>query len=203
MRVVYEWTQSEWDEAIRLAAAKKRRGSGVSPLALGAVVVPLIGGGITGLLSLRQHHASVVSQWVVLAILGLLVLLIALWIAGRMWRMRVLRSRAQPMPMGECEAVLQEGGWRFCAIASQTETVAVVETIVAAEATENETPTAATPPTLTPWNSMTSTREGRRVMVFLHTEGFAGMPMRCLSEDQVGHLQRMMARKLRPVPVRR
>lgn len=186
MRVVYEWTQSEWDEAVRLATAKKRRGSGVSAITYGVILVPLLGGAITGLINLHQHHMVIVGATILPMLLGLIVLCLALWIAGAKWRMRRMRA-ADPMPTGECEAVLQEGGWRFCSLTA-TEEVAVAET-------------AAT--SLMPWSSMTGTREGGRVMVFLHEAGFAGVPMRCLSEDQVGHVQRMMARKLRPQSIRR
>lgn len=202
MRVVYEWTQSEWDEAVRLAAAKKRRGSGVSAITYGVILVPLIGGAITGLINLRQHHMVIMGATILPLLLGLLALCVVLWIMGMKWRMQRLRAAAAPMPNGECEAVLQEGGWRFCAVA--TERAAVLETVAATEFSTGEvSAAAATPAPLKPWSSMTGTREGRRVVVFLHGEGFAGLPMRCLTDDQVGHVQRMMARKLRPSPQRR
>ncbi len=84
----------------------------------------------------------------------------------------------------------------------------MLETVLAKETPEDAAVVAAptagtTTAVLSPWSSMTSTREGRRVVVFLHDAGFVGLPMRCLSDDQVGHVQRMMARKLRPATLRR
>jgi hypothetical protein len=204
MRVVYEWTQPEWDEAVRLAAARKRRGSGVSSITYGVILVPVLGGAITGLLNLRHNRALSVAGTILPMLLGLAALCIVLWMVGLTLRLRRLRAAAGPMPTGECEAVLQEGGWRFCTLTSSMEKVAVMETVAAVAVAEHEAPLSAAPTTvLTPWHSMTGTREGRRVVVFLHEEGFAGVPTRCLSEDQVGHLQRMMDRKLRPQPTRR
>ncbi|MEK6398111.1 MAG: hypothetical protein V4734_08505 [Terriglobus sp.] len=203
MRVVYEWTQSEWDEAVRLAAAKRRRRGSVSSITIGVILVPLIGGAITGLITLRHNTTLGVAGTILPLLLGLVALCIVLWFVMATWRMKRLRAAA-PMPAGECEAVLQEGGWRFRPLTSGVEEMGVVETVTAATASEDETSLSATAAaTLTPWSSMTGTREGRRVVVFLHEEGFAGVPTRCLSEDQVGHLQRMMARKLRPAATRR
>lgn len=211
MRVVYEWTQAEWDEAVQLAAARRRRRGSVSSITYGVILVPLIGGSIAGLINLRHNEKLSVAGTILPLLLALLALCILLWIAGMTWRTRRLRA-SEPMPAGECEAVLQEGGWRFCALAAATpevttKEVVVLEEVAAAEANavegEAETVLATTnASTLTPWSSMTGTREGRRVVVFLHEAGFAAVPMRCLTEDQVGHVQRMMARKLRPQPTR-
>ncbi len=201
MRVIYEWTQVEWDEAVRLATERRRRRGSVSSITYAVILVPLIGGSIAGLINLRHNETLGVAGTILPMLLGLVALCIVLWIMAMKWRMQRLRASAEPMPTGECEAVLQEGGWRFCALAAATEEVAVVDTVAAAP---NETTAVATATaTLMPWSSMSGTREGRRVVVFLHEAGFASVPLRCLSEDQVGHVQRMMARKLRPQPTRR
>ena len=203
MRVVYEWTQSEWNEAVRLAAERRRRGGSVSAITMGVILVPLIGGGITGLINLQHKETPGTTGTILLIALGLIALCLVLWMLGRTLRMRHLLAAAGPMPVGECEAVLQEGGWRFCALATATEETTPLQTVAATETPEGETVITTATATLTPWSSMTGARDGRRVVVFLHEEGFAGVPLRCLTDDQVGHVQRMMARKLRPVPPRR
>lgn len=204
MRVVYEWTQSEWDEAVRLATERRRRRGSVSSITYAVILVPLIGGSIAGLINIRHNETLGIAGTILPMLLGLVALCIVLWTVAMKWRMQRLRAAAEPMPTGECEALLQEGGWRFCVLAAAEEEVVALEAVETTETSGGEpTVTATGPAALMPWSSITGTREGRHVVVFLHEAGFAGVPMRCLSEDQVGHVQRMMARKLRPQPIRR
>ncbi|MEG9431158.1 hypothetical protein [Terriglobus sp. ADX1] len=185
MRIVYHWTQREWDEAVRLATERQRRSGGIPGTTFAVILIPLVGASLSGLLSLRREGALVGTGIVIPLLLGLVGLCVILWIAGMAWKRQRRKATAAPIPTGECEAILQESGW--CFRVPQHE-----------DATSGINLNAQAEPSLSPWTSLTETRRGNRVVVFLYEGGFSALPIRCLTDDQAGHMQRLITRKLRP-----
>ncbi|WP_047491812.1 hypothetical protein [Terriglobus sp. TAA 43] len=189
MRVVYQWTQAEWDEAMRLATERQRHRGGIAGTTYAVILVPLVGASLSGLLSMRHQGALTGAGVELPLLLGMGGLCVILWIVGMVLKRRRRKAAAAPVPTGKCEAILQESGW--CVRAADQED--------AADNTHSRIHLKAqTEYSLLPWTSVTGTRRGNRVVVFLHEEGFSGLPIRCLTEDQAGHMQRLIARKLRP-----
>ncbi len=99
---------------------------------------------------------------------------------GLVWLTRTgLRKRdakhLPPVPEGEQEAVFQESGWSVAASVSGV------------------------PTPMQPWTELHSSRSGPHTMVAVGASNtFAAVPLRALSPGEAGHLQRMLARKLRP-----
>jgi|GEM_PF-3271170 len=189
MRVVYQWTQKEWDEAMRLATERRRRRDGIPGTTYAVILVPLVGAFVSGLLNLRHEGALSSAGMVIQLLLGLAVLCSILWIAGVVWKRQRRKAAAAPMPMGKCEAILQENGWCFRVAEHENATD---------DATSDIHLNARAESSLSPWTNLTGTRRGNRVVVFLHEDGFSALPIRCLTDDQAGHMQRLVTRKLRP-----
>ncbi|MEZ2347775.1 hypothetical protein [Terriglobus sp. RCC_193] len=193
MRVVYQWTQAEWNEAMRLATERQRGRGGIPGTTYAVILVPLVGAALSGLLNLRHKGAWTGAGIVVQLLLGLAALCAILWIVGMIWKRQRRRATATPLPTGECEALLQESGWCFRAPSHEdavTEAASGIHLNAQAEYS------------LSPWTSLTGTRRGNRAIVFLHEGGFSALPIRCLTEDQAGHMQRLITRKLRPQTTR-
>lgn len=189
MRVVYQWTQKEWDEAMRLATERQRRRGGIPGTTFAVILVPLVGASLSGLVSLRREGALNGTGIEIPLLLGLAGLCGILWIAAIIWKRQRRKAAAAPIPTGECEAILQENGWCF--------------RVPECEADTDDTPSgihlnAQAEPSLSPWTNLTGTRRGNRVVVFLHEGGFSALPIRCLTDDQAGRMQRLITRKLRP-----
>lgn len=185
MRVVYQWTQKEWDEAMRLATERQRRRGGIPGTTYAVILVPLVGASISGLLNLRHEGALSSAGTVIQLLLALAVFCAILWVVGMVWKRQRRKAAAAPMPTGECEAILQENGWCFRSADQENAT----------NDTQKES-------SLSPWTSLTGTKRGNRVVVFLHDGGFSALPIRCLTDDQAGHMQRLITRKLRPQAAR-
>lgn len=181
MRAVYQWTQKEWDEAMRLATERRRRRGGIPGTTYAVILVPLVGASVSGLLNLRHEGALSSAGAVIQLLLVLAGLCFILWVAGAVWKRQRRKAAAVPMPTGECEAILQESGWCFRSADR-----------------EDATKDTQTESLLSPWTNLTGTRRGNRVVVFLHDGGFSALPIRCLTDDQAGHMQRLITRKLRP-----
>lgn len=188
MRVVYQWTQAEWDEAMRLATERQRRRSGIPGTTFAVILVPLVGASLSGLVSLQREGALTGAGIELPLLLGLAALCAILWIGGVAWKRQRRRATATPVPVGECEAILQESGWCFRTADCEEATDSMAAGIHLNAQAEYS---------LSPWTGLTGTRRGNRVVVFLHEGGFSALPIRCLTEDQAGHLQRLITRKLR------
>lgn len=194
MRVVYQWTQAEWNEAMRLAMERQRRRGGIPGMTYAVILIPVIGASLSGLLNLRREGKLAEAGIVLPLLLALAALCATLLIAGMLWARQRRQAAASPVPTGDCEAILQENGWCFRVTAFGNANVrttigGVRSGIDLADQVEIS---------LSPWTSLTGTRRGNRVVVFLHEEGFSALPIRCLTEDQAGHMQRLITRKLRP-----
>lgn len=192
MRVVYQWTQAEWDEAMRLATERQRRRGGISGTTYAVILVPLVGASLSGLLSLQREGALTGAGSEIPLLLGLAILCATIWIAGMIWKRQHRKATATPIPVSECEAILQENGWCFRVLRPEAPNMANdassggIHLHAQAESS------------LSPWTNLVGTRRGNRVVVFLHDGGFSALPIRCLTEDQAGHMQRLIARKVRP-----
>jgi hypothetical protein len=186
------------------------------------ILVPLVGASVSGLLNLRHEGALTGVGIIVPLLLGLAALCAILWIAGVIWKRQRRRATVAPVPTGECEAILQEDGWCFRVPGYVDPTTDAWKDFVAEDEngatsmllrskqaaptennlTENSVLRNASPSSekysLSPWTDLTETRRGDRVVVFLHEGGFSALPIRCLTEDQVGRMQRLISRKLRP-----
>ncbi|SDF82925.1 hypothetical protein [Terriglobus roseus] len=196
MRVVYQWTQAEWDEALRLATERQRRPGGIPGMTYAVILVPLVGASLSGLLSLRREGKLTDAGLEVPLLLGLAALCVVVWIAGMIWKRQRRKAAAAPVPTCDCEAILQESGWCF-RIPNREDARGTIRAMssridIAAQAES----------LLSPWTSLTGMRRGNRVVVFLHEGGFSALPIRCLTEDQAGHMQRLITRKLRPQTAR-
>ena len=114
MRVTYTWTEPEWREAVALSTGNPHRRPVMPGLTWAIILLPLIGGTAEFLVNLRRSHRATLHG----TILPLLLILIAIVVALLTLTAYLLRRRKRAriratMPAGECEAVLQEAGWRF------------------------------------------------------------------------------------------
>lgn len=286
MRIAYDWTESEWNEAVKLATEDPRRRGSVPGMVYALVGIPLFGAVMDGVRSVRgTGKLSGAGMAVPLMLILLGVALGAGVLATRRERSRRTRSQT-PLPVGQWEAVVQEAGWHFHAkpedaatagvlplgrsqaeaageppvdekpapgpneravadeettpvaklgpvvksdVAAEVTLAAVSTVIVAPQAVEMnhippalaeadtvpvtappiETPAATVPAVtsakretpLQPWNELTGSRTGERVIVLLHRGGFHAVPTRCMTPEQASHLHRMVIRKLRPSAV--
>ena len=329
MRVTYDWTQAEWNEAVTLATEQRRRGSPMPGMVYALVGIPLVGAVMDGVRSVRgTGKLTGAGVAVPLLLLALAAFLAGVMLFSRWQRRQRLRAQA-PMPQGQWEAVLQESGWKFQEKAAPVETGAVLPTVtaeatacdssheasqvadspVSKDAVDADDPAAdvqgaaywtapsgpgggsgfgggptaravksarvavqrlsrafripvvretgqgeatdrtadlrwielpddipeadGTPEAmlftgsavpvdtpeekiqvqpdalpgarssagdLHPWKHVTGSRAGERVIVLLHRDGFHAVPVRCMTPDQASHMNRMVIRKLRPLP---
>ncbi len=176
MRVQYQWTQRDWNEAVALANRREgKRETALPGLTWVVIVIPLIGAAgdlAENLQSTRQFSPA--DAVMPLLLVTLAVVAAAMFAAARRQRTRRLRQNAT-IPAGEQEAILQEAGWCF-----------------------HNPAEAAT--ALRPWSDVRETRRGNRVLVLMLRDGFEALPLGGLTPEQNGHMHRLVTRKLRPSP---
>jgi hypothetical protein len=161
-------------------------------MAVALIIVPLVGATGDIYTNIRGEGELSLSEMVLpLLLVCLAAVATAFWAATQRWkRRRVIAQHA--MPAGEWEATLQENGWNL-------HPAAIAEPAFdPASLTERASGTAPASGPLRPWSDLRGFRRSRRALVLLREDGFVALPLRALTEDQDGHLQRLLTRKLRP-----
>ncbi|SEC03733.1 hypothetical protein [Terriglobus roseus] len=182
MRITYQWTEREWDQAVCVATRKATRGTALPGMVYPLIVIPLCGA-VGDLISLLRPPGRANLAGSILPLLLLLSAITAgILISVSRLRRRRQRNGASPMPDGVREMVLQESGWRFHAFGPHADP-STLEPL---------------PQRLRPWTELLDARQGSGVIVLLHRDGFEAVPAKSLTPEQAGHLHRLVMRKLKP-----
>ena len=112
MRITYEWTEREWDQAVRVAARKSTRATPLPGMIYALIGIPLLGA-VGDLVSLvRSSGRITLAGSIVPLLLVLFAMTAAALLAVSRLRRRRQRESMGAMPAGSREMVLQEAGWR-------------------------------------------------------------------------------------------
>ena len=175
MRIRFTWQPDEWHEAVQLASTVARRRRDVPMMTYG-VLGMLSLGAVGDLFSfLQSRHVQnpgadifLGGAFTVAAGSGLV------WLTRTGLQMRRVKQMP-PVPKGQQQVAFQEAGWSTCSDPASDE------------------------PVVRPWQDLHMVRTGARVVVATGSaSAFAAVPLRTLSIDEAGHLQRLFSRKLRP-----
>ena len=175
MRITYEWTTREWDQAVELAMRKAARRGRLPGMVYALVGIPLLGA-VGDLISLVRAPGKISLAGSIVPLLLMIFAVTAAVLIG-VSRRRRLRRRdgVSAMPHGVQEMVLRESGWRFGAVEPQTVATA----------------------SLRAYTEVVEARQADGVIVLVHHAGFEAVPARALTPEQAGHLHRMVMRKMR------
>lgn len=172
MNLRFQWEPEEWREAVMLASEGPRRPP-----------KPVMTYAIIGIMSLsavgeianavRSASFSDYSN----SLMPMVLFVVAIIMAVQVYTRAANRSRAgrfiAPMPTEEQHVVMNENGWHTAAV--------------------HEAPGAR----IRPWEELTEQRTGTRSLIVLgQGDAFAAVPLRVLSANQGGHLQRLLMRKV-------
>jgi len=188
LRITYEWTEREWDEAVGVATRKPARGAPLPSMIYALVGIPLLGAA-GDLISLVRASGRVSLAGSLLPLLLVLFALTAAALIVARRRRRRQRDGVCPMPRGTREMVLQEAGWRFTRLQPQA--------LLPSEASAGLAPSSGAPLALRSWSDVVEARQGNGVVVLVHLDGFDAVPGRSLTPEQAGHLHRLVMRKMR------
>ena len=174
MVVRFTWKPGEWREAYLLAKTEQDRMAG--PVPMGYLILGLMAAGGAGdlLHALGSHRDAMLHDRLLPALLLVCALSLSVAAALAVLRRRE-RFRGLPaVPQGEQQVTLHELGWGAAAGASN-----------------------APKPSVRGWSELRGRRTGRRVLALLTSDGSTvGVPLRALTADQGGWLERLLLRKV-------
>ncbi len=178
MRITYAWTERDWREATAMARRRGNRRPVMPGFTWAVILVPLAGGSGDLISQMRGHGAVTLAGSIVPVLLILFTAVAALVLAVTHVQRRRRDQASAHMPTGECEALLQETGWRFQEKAADGQRISTDD--------------------LQPWNHLLEARRSERVIVLHSRDGFHAIPTCSLTPEQGGHLHRLILRKVRP-----
>jgi len=141
-------------------------------MTIALIVLPLLAAISDLIAALHKSGGQITLRAAIvpLILLGIALLAALLMFGASATTARRNRIRAGAAP-ADHEAIFQETGWRI--LSPDTE------------------------PTLRPWADITESRRGNRVLVLMRIDGFDAVPTSDLTEEQAGHLQRLLTRKVK------
>lgn len=176
MNLRFQWEPEEWREAVMLASAgPKRPPKPVMTYAIIGIMSLSAVGEIAN--AVRSASFSDYSNSLMPMVLFVLAIVMAAQVYARAAGRHRSRWSLAPMPTEEQHVVMNEHGWHTAAV--------------------HEAPGAK----IRPWEELSEQRTGARSLIVLgQGNAFAAVPLRVLSENQGGHLRRLLVRKLRRPP---